>query len=103
MKLSDTKQLHTLRIELDNVLKKLTPLSSVPTVYDTPETTDDLKMVKLIEKLEPMLKNFDTECFDMLDEIRRIPDMGELADCVEVFDFKGALAELKKIKKKAGF
>jgi len=55
----------------------------------------------LMEQLEPMLIDFNTECYDLLDEIRQVPEMKKLARHVEVLNFKGAIAELSILKKKA--
>jgi len=92
--------MNSLENELNSVLKKLSPMIQDKS-SDEPIVIDAKRKAELIEQLEPMLIDFNTECYDLLDEIRQIPEMKKLARHVEVLNFKGAIAELSILKKKA--
>jgi len=96
------EQLHVLESELDSVLKTLAPLLAETSEGDKLIITDISNIKGLLERLEPMLINYETDCMDLLDEIMRTPGMENLAQYVEAFKFKDALKELEKIKEQAG-
>jgi len=96
------KQLYTLETEFSAVIDKLTPQTSRKRTKGLDIAIDKTKIKALVDKLEPMLMNFDTDCYELLDEIRQIPGMEKLYHNVEVFDYNNALLELGKIKEKAG-
>jgi len=53
----------------------------------------------LFEKLEPMLESYNSECVNLLDEIRAVPGTEDLTRQIEDYDFESAaqtLAELKR-------
>jgi len=45
-----------------------------------------------------MLLNRNPECRFLLEDIRAIPDSGQLADHVENYEFKKAVSALKKLR-----
>ena len=55
--------------------------------------------IALINKIEPMLNDNDTDCIDLIDEISVVPGTEELVSHLEDFNFKKALEELKALKK----
>jgi len=86
--------------ELKLVLDKLAPLL-VNDESENPEAAEPLtpeQVTEIIERLEPMLSGYSTDCVNMLDDIRRLPGADELVRCIEDFEFKQAVTELTKIK-----
>ncbi|MCL2630463.1 MAG: ATP-binding protein [Firmicutes bacterium] len=89
-----------LKAELDSVLNELAPMlkeSASVTKISCPASVK-----ALIEKLEPMLTNRNPECEELLTDIRKIKGSEALEKCIEGFNFKQALEELKKIKTSYG-
>jgi len=97
---SSPEQLQALEKELKSTLEKLAPLMSKVPKINTTDTTDTAVIIKLLNKLEPMLRNFNGDCIELLDEIICIPQMENLAQYIEVFNFKDALTEIEMIKEK---
>ena len=91
-----------LEIEMKSVLEKLNPLLTEGEMKNISKTTDVQKIREIIVKLEPMLKNKNPDCEDMLDEIHTIPGAEELVRQIEKFKFKQAINELSVIKKEWG-
>ena len=95
-----TAMLHigTLKTELGSVLDGLKPLLEAPveTVFAEPLNPGQTR--ELFEKLEPLLKDRNAECMNLLDEIRVAPGAEELAHQIEEYDFKNALETLSKLK-----
>ena len=97
-------EMKILEIEIKSVLDDLAPLlaefdaaraeKSVQTRF-----TDAKKILEILDKLEPFLKNKNPECEDLLDDILAIPGAEELAHQIEKFNFKQAAEELIKLKK----
>ena len=84
-------------LELKAVLDELAPLVSGSEKIK--KRLDKKKTLALLERLEPMLKNRNPQCQELLADIRAVPASDELARCVEDFDFKKAAAALAEIKK----
>ena len=57
------------------------------------------QILKLFDKLEPMLKNINPDCAGLLDDIRAVPGATELALQIEDFDFESATETLAALKK----
>ena len=91
---------HMLRDELDLVLKRLAPLAEKVNNKDVQLTNDNDKIQEILSKLEPKLKRHNTDCINMIDEIRTIPGAEKLAQFVDDFEFKQAIAELSIIKER---
>jgi signal transduction histidine kinase/CheY-like chemotaxis protein/HPt (histidine-containing phosphotransfer) domain-containing protein len=97
------RQLSVLSAEIESALAGLAPLLNGSEAKDkdiTPACADKIR--EIIERLEPLLKNKNPECEDMLDEIRTIPGAEELARYIDKFKFRQALGELPNIKKEWG-
>ena len=54
----------------------------------------------LLKKLEPLLKNDNTDSVDLLDELRIVPGAKTLVDQIDNFDFKSASRTLVELRKK---
>ncbi|MCL2636798.1 MAG: ATP-binding protein [Oscillospiraceae bacterium] len=91
------QSLNILELELKLVLEKLAPLLDEFNQNKVVETTDKEEIIRITQKLEPLLKAKNPECEDMLDEIRRIPGSGQLVKLIEEFSLKQAYSELQKI------
>jgi len=106
--LASAKQLlspaiNDLEIEIKTVLAELAPLMPATETETNEETgknsVNAKKSLEIFDRLEPLLKNKDTECINMLDEIQTIPEAKELAHQIEEYDFKLALETLANLKK----
>jgi len=95
----DAETLHSLEAELKIVLEKYAFLLEEANEKNKIKITDGAKVREVIEQLEPMLRNKNPDCEDLLDDIRAIPGAEELARYIEKFKFKQALEELLAIKK----
>jgi len=93
------EEMRSLETELKFVLEKLTPLLTETGSKNKAEPVDAEKILELLEKLEPMLKEKDTDCLTLLDQIRAVPEMEELVEQIEDYNFKQALKTLETIKK----
>ncbi|MCL2008302.1 MAG: ATP-binding protein [Treponema sp.] len=60
---------------------------------------DKEQTVKLFAKLKPMLESDNTDCIELLDEIRSVPGTLELARQIDNFDFKSAAITLAALIK----
>ena len=54
----------------------------------------------LFSKLQPLLGSNNTDCLDLLDELRAVPGSEELVKQMDEFDFKSAAITLVNLKKK---
>jgi len=93
------KLLINLENDIKIVLHKFEPLLVEHENKSTIVTTDKEKIIEIISKLEPLLKNKSPECEDLLDDIVTIPGAGELVELIEKFKLKLAIEELYKLKK----
>ena len=98
---TDEKKLNDLKTELSDLLVKLEPylLENENGSENIKKITDIKKMREIIEKLEPMLQNNNSECLNLLGEIRAVPKSEKLAAQIENFNFKQAIAEAALLKK----
>jgi len=98
----DEMQLSVLETELKSVLNRLE--STFEDIDKAPKTivADLDKSLRILNVLESMLTKGMPDCMNLLDDIRSIPYSDELAHYVEDFEFKHALAELKKLREKLG-
>jgi len=94
------KQINNLAIELRTVLDDLSPLLREARSIEQPDAVDVDKALELFETLKPLLKNKDTRCIKLLDELSAIPETEELVEQIEGFKFKQALLSLETIKEK---
>jgi len=90
-----------MKSELDKVLRELAPLLEQEENTNKPVITDREKIHELIETLEPLLQNNSTKCTKLLDEIKAVQGMEEIAHYIEDFSFDLALEALRIMKKEA--
>jgi hypothetical protein len=83
-----TQQMKTLESELSRAISELTPLVQEPKAHGEP--LDTASALELLKKLEPILKDFDTECLSYTDKLRVIPDSADLILHIENLDFGAA-------------
>jgi len=92
------EQIKNLETEFKLVLEKLSPLLAENDTNNILKTSDAQKIRGIFERLEPLLKNRNPDCEDMLNEIYTIPGAEELAQLIDKFKFKQAFEELSKLK-----
>jgi len=94
-----TDKMNRLQTELMLVLEELRPLlDAVSTREIEPLSVEQIR--SLFEKLEPMLKNINPECVNMLDVIDAVPGAEELARQIADYEFESAVLTLDELKKK---
>jgi len=96
----DTKELDTIKIEIRNVMNKLSWLLDEYNAKKITKINDKQKILEIIERIEPLVLNRNPECEEFMDEIRTIPDSDDFADSIDKFNFKQAELELIKLKEK---
>ena len=87
--------------EIDAVLRELAPLAETePTSLTEAVVTEfDIKKArKLFTELEPLLKSGNPECLNLIDDLRAIPESGELIRRIEDFEFESAVSTLTELK-----
>jgi len=95
-----TQQLETLKMELDAVLSELAPLVQDQPASAAPSGALDSAVVhKLLDVLEALLKDNDSECQSYVEDLRSIPGSEKLIKQIEHFDFEIALDTLMKLRK----
>jgi len=98
--LPDHRQhMRVLQAELISVLNELSPLIEESDGDAVHKPLDTEQVMSILERLEPMLKNRNPECTNLLSDIRTIPGGPQLARQIEEYDFKSALATLSRLKK----
>ena len=86
------ESLNSLKVELNAALEELGPPPGEP--QEKSNVLNVQQARALFEKLGPMLEHINTECVDLLDEIRAIPGAEELAHQIEDYDFESAAVTL---------
>jgi CheY-like chemotaxis protein len=97
--LLEYEQMQNLEIELEFVLKGLAPLLTEANSWAGFEFVGVERVLALFNKLEPLIKDKDTDCLNHLEELRAVPGMEELAIQIEEYHFKQALETLEMLKK----
>jgi signal transduction histidine kinase/CheY-like chemotaxis protein/HAMP domain-containing protein len=92
--------MNALKTELDTVLEELSPLLSKQEVPTQSTTLSTKEVIKLLERLEPLIKSGNPNCIEMIDELRAVPETELLVKQIEDFDFKPALATFERQKRK---
>ena len=95
-----TEQMELLEARMSEVLEKLEPLLAEADAAKKVEPASGENLRQLFGQLETMLKNSNPQCMNMLDDIRAIPGAEELAQLIEDFEFKKAMAALVALKEK---
>ncbi|MCL2265374.1 MAG: ATP-binding protein [Treponema sp.] len=96
-----------LEAELKMVLLKLSPLllefeAKQAEKTEQSKNAEPDKIKEILLKLEPLLKNRNPECEDLIDDILTIPGSEELLRYIDKFNFNQAIIELEKLKSKWG-
>jgi PAS domain S-box-containing protein len=85
------RQMEMLKSELAAVLAELTPLVIEPDRATDAVPHDKADALALLDKLEPLLAAFNTDCLSLVEDLGRIRGSGELIRHMENFDFTSAL------------
>ena len=99
------EHLNSLARELDAVVKELAHFVKAAPAPQTEAAAgpfDEEKARELFSALEPMLKDGNPECMNLVDDIRAIPGSDELIRQIEDFDFEPAVSTLAELKEKIG-
>ena len=100
-KIPSEDRLELLNSELKAVLDELAPLLAESSVSKNinkiiiPENAGEV-----LEKLEYLLKNKDTECLGLLKEISALPEAEALVNLIENFEYQKASEALSVLKEK---
>ncbi|MCL2509443.1 MAG: ATP-binding protein, partial [Oscillospiraceae bacterium] len=95
----EKEKMDDLEKKVASVLDELGPLLDEPDEQTAAPYMDAGQARELLEKLEPMLESFNSECVDLLDEIRTVRGAGDLARQIEDYDFESAAGTLAGLKK----
>ena len=98
-------KINNLKTELMPVLEELKSLYDAPSIVESAQqmpVLDSKQTFELFTKLEPMLKNNNTDCVDLLEKLRCVPGTQELIRQIEDFDFKSAVCTLVELKEENG-
>jgi len=100
MGMPNSKQMNAFKNELNKTLRKLSPLLSEVLAEKTfcGSLVDGEKIRDIVARLEPMLTENDSECMDLIDELRKIPGTEKIVWQMEHFEFETALLALKDFK-----
>ena len=90
-----SEQMQTLETELSRVIAELTPQVREPII--TSEPIDVESTLELLREIEPLLKDFDSECLSYTDKLRSIPGSTDLISYIENLDFKAAVKSLSSL------
>jgi len=95
----NNEHIQNLKSELILVLNELAPLLDETKIFASHDSFDAVKALSIIEKLEPMLRDKDTSCIELTEEIASaVPGSEELIKQIDGFKFKQAIASLERIK-----
>jgi len=95
---TNQSQMEKLQIELNAVLTELTPLTCELKKSLTP--LDSKTAIKILDELEPLLRDNDPECLSHIENLLLIPGSEELINNIESFNFDLAAETLAKLKQK---
>ncbi|MCL2819582.1 MAG: response regulator [Oscillospiraceae bacterium] len=94
--------LNILRHEFDKLIDELKPMLNNIKSYEITKPLAPKQIKKLFEKLQPLLKDGNTDCLNLLTDIRNIPGAGELIKHMENYDFNRAEQTLQELQSKQG-
>jgi len=95
----DDQEMKILKAELDLVLSELAPLLNETKGANKSDPVDTEKAVKLFDALELLLEKKDTDCLELVGELRGIPKTEELINQIEGYRFWDALTSLNNLRK----
>jgi CheY-like chemotaxis protein len=93
------EQTRSLELELNIVLEKLMPLLTEAMSSGESEPIDTGKALEILDKLEPLLDNSDTDCLNLVGDLHGIPGADELIHQIEGYKFKPALITLNNLRR----
>jgi len=89
--------LRVLENEMVRVLERIDKETQPPEISGD-KALDKDKAIALFDKLAPMLKNHNTECFNLLSDLRAVPETDILARQIEEFDFAAAVNSINALR-----
>jgi len=92
-------KMNILTTELMSVLDELRAMFAEPVVREQPRALSAEQTLTLLARLEPMLESNNTDCMDLLHELRAVPGAEALLKQIDNFDFKSAARTLIELKK----
>jgi len=97
--LATPEQLLNLKTELSAVLVAIAPFANELLVSDAEiEQMDPASARELLDELEPLLHDNDSDCITYIDKLRGIKGSEELIRLIDNFDFGLALGSLEKLR-----
>jgi HPt (histidine-containing phosphotransfer) domain-containing protein len=95
-----SEQMKILKMELDAVLTELTPIAKEHEhlLEESVEFVDNDTAIRLLEEVEPLLANSNSESLAHIDELKAIPGSELLIKQIDDFDFKLAYDSLLALK-----
>jgi len=94
------EQFIMLEMELNEVMAALAPMVKEPLfIVDTTEPEDTAAALELLDKIESLLKDDDSECTSYIEELHTIPGSEELIRLIDNFDFVPAIDALEALRK----
>jgi len=92
------EQMDRLEIELNAVIASLTSVMQEGRDSQKEDQVDKAAIGRLFERLEPLLKDSDTECLIFTEYLSIVPGSEKLIKMIENFDFDEALKQLNILK-----
>ena len=93
------EQMLNLKTELNAVLIAITPFASADPLSDPDaEMLDPESALDLLNELEPLLRDNDSDCVTYIPNLRGIKGSEDLIKHIDYFDFKPALESLSKLR-----
>jgi len=99
------QQMERLDVELTTVLtefERIIKEKGQQEVDITEKPLDTIKVRELLDTLEYMLKESDSDCLELIDELQVIPKSDKLIQQIESFDYKDAMETLSELKARCG-
>ncbi|MCL2663965.1 MAG: ATP-binding protein, partial [Oscillospiraceae bacterium] len=93
------EHIHAIETELRLVLDGLAPLLEEAKAEVKTEPVDNEKLLIILDRLEPLLENMDTDCLSVIEDLQGVPDAQELIDQIEGYQYEAALLTLENLRK----
>ena len=95
-----TRQIKNLKKELKAVLEEISIVIQEDAEHnEKPPELDKKAALELLDKIQLLLEDSDSECLSYTDELKAIPESDDLIKCIDDFDYSEALELLALIKK----
>jgi len=92
------EQMLNLKLELTAVLMAIAPYAGEQPSMENVDPLDSDSALELLNELEPLLDDNDSDCITYIDKLRGITGSEELIRQIDNFDFKPALETLVKLR-----